>query len=104
MSVDEVGFDGVTVREAVASRTMLGLGTLIAAYNDKHLDLPSAYLAIKTLVETVAPFCDPDSQTIVNQVMKEWDRSYREWVEVGKDLAIVEGRVPSEFGAWGQQP
>lgn len=104
MSVDELGFDGVTVREAIASRTLAGINTLITAYNAKRIDLPSTHLALKTLVEATMPFCDPVSKQIVDQVMREWDRLEREWVEVGKDLAVVEGRLPTEFGAWGEQP
>lgn len=99
--MDEVGADGVTVREAIASRTLAGLNTLIDAYNAKQLDLPSAYLAIKTLVEVTLPFCDPASKEIINQVMKMWDRLAKEWQEVGRDLAIAEGRLPGDFGAWG---
>lgn len=99
--MDDVGADGVTVREAIASRTLLGINQLIEAYRDKRLDLPSAYLGLKVLVETTLPFCDPESKLIVSQVMKEWDRLQREWVAVGKDLAISEGALPADFGAWG---
>jgi len=101
MSADDVGFDGVTVREAIASRTLLGLERLMQDMRDDNLSFEAGHRAITVLLETTMPFCDPGSQVVLRQVEADLKRKAKQRSEVDRDLAIMAGDLASDTGAWG---
>jgi hypothetical protein len=99
--MDDVGADGLTVREAIARRVMIGLGRLAQAHKSGELGFEAAYLGIKVLVETTLPFVDPTSAQLINQIMKLWDEEAKEQQRAALELAAAAGKSPLDVGAWG---
>ena len=97
MELDGRGADGLTVREAIARRTLIGLETLVQAYKQGTLDFDAALLALRTLVETTMPFVDPSTKHLINQVIRKWDDEAEERRAAARELA--RGGHPS-FGAY----
>lgn len=99
-SADDVGADGVSVREAIAARTLAAINRVTESYNRKEITFPAAYLAITSIVDVTLAFCDPTSKTILHQVCKVWDGFHKEWLEAGLALAAAEGQPVGKFGDW----
>jgi hypothetical protein len=85
--INERGADGLTLREAVARRTLMGLETLIAAHKRGELDFDATLLALRTLVETTMPFVDPSTKHLINQVIRKWDDEAEERRAAARELA-----------------
>jgi hypothetical protein len=97
LAENERGADGLSVREAIARRTLLGLEQLVLAYKRGELDFPAALLAIRTLVETTMPFVDPSTKHLINQVVRKWDDEAEERQIAARELARVNHK---DFGAY----
>jgi hypothetical protein len=95
--LDEKGVDGLSVREAIARRTLIGLEQLVQAYKNTELDFDGALIAIRTLVETTLPFVDPSTKHLLNQVVRKWDDELEERRVAARELARISH---SEFGAY----
>lgn len=91
------GADGLTVREAIARRTLLGLEVLVEAHKRGELEFDAALLAIRTLVETTLPFVDPDTKHIISHVVRKWDDEAEERRAVRRDLIRADTK---DFGVW----
>jgi len=99
--MDEVGFDGVTVREAIAARVLQGIQRIVEAQKAGQMSFDHALITMDILVEVTLPFVDPGSKDLVRQIHAAYRREAEARREVDRDLALAEGRLPGEFGAWG---
>lgn len=95
---EEIGFDGVTVREAIASRTLQSLEKLLEHWRSGALTFEAAHIAVVLLLEATFPFCDPTSKEILSQVQAQWTRESALRVEAGDELSRLGGDTP---GTWG---
>jgi hypothetical protein len=77
-TVDDIGFDGVTVREAIASRTFLGIQQLMEDIQVGTLTFDAAYRAISVLLEVTLPFCDPGSKGAIAELQKALEQERRQ--------------------------
>jgi hypothetical protein len=98
---DEVGFDGLTVREAIASRTLLGLDRLMEALRLGRMSFEQVHEAITVLLDTTMPFCDPGSQVLLRGLEAELKRQLQSRREADQDIAIARGDLDADFGAYG---
>jgi hypothetical protein len=96
-SDDERGFDGLTVREAIARRVLIGLNDLVEMHKDGGLDFDSTRIAIRVLVESTMPFVDSETKTIINHIVRKWDDEAEERRIAQRDLVRAED---PKFGAW----
>jgi hypothetical protein len=101
---NEVGFDGVTVREAIASRTLEGVTRFSEHVKSGRLSFEDGHEAITILLEVTMPFCDPTTKNLLHQIQKQLDREALIRKEAGRDLAIAGGQLSDTFGDWGRGP
>lgn len=96
-SDDERGADGLTVREAIGRRALLGLEALVQAHKEGALGFDATRFGIRTLVEATLPFVDPETKPIINHVVRMWDDEAEERAAAARDL--TRANMP-KFGTW----
>jgi hypothetical protein len=88
-TVDEVGFDGVTLREAIASRTLEAVNRLMDFYKEERLSFDQMHFAVTVLIEANLPFVDPGSKVLIAQVQAHLRREEMQRAEANEELSAL---------------
>lgn len=98
---DNIGFDGISVREAIALRTLEAVDRLVEAQQIAKLTWDAFMVSSTILLETVLPFCDPETKQLLTQIQKQWFRENELRLEAAREEAIASGALESDFGKFG---
>lgn len=89
--------DGETEREALGRRSLDSLQVLVDAHTNRTLSFDQCFLAIKALIDAVAPFVDPETKHVLNFVVKRWHEEDARLREAERQQTQLKF---GEFGAW----
>lgn len=70
-SLDEVSFEGITTREAIARRVLLNLEELIQAETDGKIPFKTMQIAFNAVVDATMPFIDTKTRAAINVIQAE---------------------------------
>ncbi len=93
-AIGHVTAEGISTREAIGRRAMIGLERIITEHKAGRLSYEAAGLMLDVMVEVLLPFCDPTSKDILTQAQSQWQEGLREREELGRDLDSL-GDLPS---------
>lgn len=68
--LDEVTYEGITTRQAIARRVCLGLEDLIGAHDAGMIDFRAMKLAAEVLVDVTLPFVDASTKQVITDAIK----------------------------------